>query len=546
MYALRPRWAKAAALGWAAAFTLVGYGFSESFGSAGDEATRIALAAALVIVAVTVVLAIRSDRARRADSAEPHRDQSRHGAERRADEPTGEDVEREVHAQVDARERDGRGEAEHVRAHSRGEDRDRGRGGERRRRVARRERGIRRKGDKRDEAGVVLRRPRALEQLLERRNDEPGAHGRRSGGEEGERRTPAPQIAAESEREEQRPLHPPRGEDDEQRGEHRMLERGGELDQLAIELDQRGRHSEHATTVPPLLLAVNARASGVEDPRRTAAELIAMLEELGARAEAVVTTGEDGLFEALRGGVATGRRVVLVGGDGSLHGAANAALGRLPELAILPAGRANNIARALHIPTDRAGALAVAARAPARSLDVLRVETPRRTVYALEALSAGFQADARSGYAGNNSADLRQGVSALAAAVRSFAPYRVHARLDGAGLSSVSAAQLFLSNLPYFGFGFEVDPGADPADGRLEAILIEARGRVRLLRLLAAAYRGRHIDRPGVTRISGRRVELTEPLPLVADAVPLGTTTATVSVEPARLRVASPDPGAAR
>jgi hypothetical protein len=33
---------------------------------------------------------------------------------------------------------------------------------------------------------------------------------------------------------------------------------------------------------------------------------------------------------------------------------------------------------------------------------------------------------------------------------------------------------------------------------------------------------------------------LTVPLPLVADAVPLGTTTATVTVEPARLRLAAP------
>jgi diacylglycerol kinase (ATP) len=238
--------------------------------------------------------------------------------------------------------------------------------------------------------------------------------------------------------------------------------------------------------------------------------------------------------------VATRRRAVVVGGDGSLHQAANAPLGRLPELGLVPAGRANNIARALRIPTDRTRALAVAAHAPARPVDVLRVETPERSLYALEALSAGFQAEARAGYEGENSADLRQGLVALARAVRSFAPYRVRARLDGAELGSTSAAQLFISNLPYFGFGFEVDPGADPADGRLEAILIQAGGRAALLRLLAAAYRGRHIDRPGVRRISGRRAELTESLPLVADAVPLGTTTATVSVDRDRLRVAMP------
>jgi len=47
------------ALGWAAAFTLVGYGFSESFDTAGKDATLIALAGALG-VAFMLVVAVRS------------------------------------------------------------------------------------------------------------------------------------------------------------------------------------------------------------------------------------------------------------------------------------------------------------------------------------------------------------------------------------------------------------------------------------------------------------------------------------------------------
>jgi diacylglycerol kinase (ATP) len=107
-------------------------------------------------------------------------------------------------------------------------------------------------------------------------------------------------------------------------------------------------------------------------------------------------------------------------------------------------------------------------------------------------------------------------------------------------MESDAAAQLFVSNLPYFGFGFDVDPGADPSDGRFELILIEARSRRRLLRLLGAARRGRHLGKRGVRREAGERVRLTEPLPLVADTEQLGTTTATVSVDHGRLRLAAP------
>jgi diacylglycerol kinase (ATP) len=303
--------------------------------------------------------------------------------------------------------------------------------------------------------------------------------------------------------------------------------------------DAKRRRRGEARSAVRLLVVVNARASGVDDAGRTAAELVALLQELGREADGAVTRTEGGLWEALRTAEATGRRLVLVGGDGSLHAAVNAPLERLPELALVPAGRANNIARALRIPTERTGALAVAASAPARSLDALLVETPERRLYALEAVSAGFHAAARAGYAGANSADLRQGIRALLAAVRSYSPYRLRARVDGRELASDASAQLFVSNLPYFGFGFEVDPYADGTDGRLAALILEARGRGRLAALLAATYSGGHLDRPGVRRIGGRAVELVEPLPLVADAEPLGVTIATVSVAPARLRVAS-------
>ena len=288
-------------------------------------------------------------------------------------------------------------------------------------------------------------------------------------------------------------------------------------------------------------MVVNGRASGIEDPQRTAGEVVAVLEELGAGAVGVVTHSEQEVWNVLAVAAKSGYRVVLVGGDGTLHAAANAPIARLPELALIPAGRANNIARALGIPTDRAGALAVAAGAEPTTLDALRVATPDRFIYALEAVSAGFQAEARADYQADNSADLRQGVKALVRAIRRYRPYKAAVRIDDEPVRSKSVAQLFFSNLPFFGFGFEVAPGANPADGKLDAIVLEARGRTRLLRLLAAARRGRHIGRRGVTRVSAERVRVSEPLPLVADAVPLGTTTATVTVEPARLRVAAGD-----
>jgi membrane-associated protein len=543
-------WSAAGALLWAATFTLVGYGFSESFAESGETAARIgagaALAAALGFVAVAR-LGFLGGRGRR--RGEAHQAQHGEGAERpqaRPERGADQHVEREVHPQVDARHGDGRRDAQRPGTHSGTQDRHRRGGGEGGGAVARREGRVARDGDQRAKVGIGHGRPVPVEGELQPVHDERRDAGGDGGGSERHRKAAAPQVGPQAEAHQQRTLDPPGGQHDEDPGQDRMFEGRSGLDEIVVEIDERGhpRNPWQGTNAGALLVAVNRNASGLEDPEKTGRELVAVLEELGERASAVVTQSEQELWDLLRSAEALDLRVVLVGGDGTVHAAANAPLGRLPELALVPTGRANNVARALGIPVSRGEALAVAAGAPAQPLDALRVATPDRFVYAVEAVSAGFQAEARGGYEAENSADLWQGVKALVRAVRRYRPYAASVELGARRMRSARAAQLFLSNLPYFGFGFEVDPGADPSDGRLEAILLEARGRSRLLRLLAAARRGRHIGRRGVSRVSATRARLTEPLPLVADAVPLGVTTATVSVEHARLRVASHLPGA--
>jgi len=252
-----------------------------------------------------------------------------------------------------------------------------------------------------------------------------------------------------------------------------------------------------------------------------------------------LTADEAEFAAAVRG--AGDRRLVVVGGDGTVHALANLGLPALPPAGLLPAGRANNIARALGIPVDWAAAGELAVRGRPAGVDVLRVVTPERTLYAVEGVSGGFHAAARHRYQGQNSADLAAGVRALASELAAFRAHRVVLRADGAPVFDGPAAQVFLSNLPLFGFGFRVDPMADAADGRLEAIVLDAATRRGVVGLLAAARRGRHIGREGVIWTRATRARLEVPMPLVADAQPLGVTTATVTVDPSRLRLVVPE-----
>src|SRR5215213_3787555 len=244
-------------------------------------------------------------------------------------------------------------------------------------------------------------------------------------------------------------------------------------------------------------LIVNARASGAGEAADVLARATNALRAAGGRVHARLTADETELADAVRG--AGDRRLVLVGGDGTVHALANLGLPALPPAGLLPAGRANNIAAALGIPVDWTAAAELAVRGRPAAVDLLQVVTPERTLYAVEGVSGGFHAAARHRYRGENSADLAAGVRALVSELAAFRGHHLALTADGAPAFDGPAAQVFLSNLPLFGFGFRVDPMADPADGRLEAIVLDAGTRRGVVQLLAAAKRGTHIGRDGVS-----------------------------------------------
>lgn len=288
-------------------------------------------------------------------------------------------------------------------------------------------------------------------------------------------------------------------------------------------------------TPPQLQVIVNANASGVDSVRSVVRDARAALDHAGARSSAVATRSLDELAAVIAD--AGDRRLVLVGGDGAVHAAANAGLGG--EFALLPAGKANNIARALGLPQQWDPAAALAVRETALPLDLLAIETAGRRTLAIEGVSAGFQAAARSRYSAENSADLRAGVAALLRALVRHRPYDAELLVDGEELS-LRTSQLFVSNMRLFGYGFQVAPRALPDDGEADLVVLPPLPRVKILPALATVRRGRHLEDERVLARRVRRVELRSPLPLVADAEVLGAGTATIELLPGALRLARP------
>jgi diacylglycerol kinase (ATP) len=175
-------------------------------------------------------------------------------------------------------------------------------------------------------------------------------------------------------------------------------------------------------------------------------------------------------------------RIVVAGGDGSIGAAAEAAAQAGAPLAVVPVGTANDFARALEIPLDTAQACRVAARGTeTRRLELAWIDSRPFVNVASVGLAPVAARKARGlkhlfGPLAYSLGAVRAGLGAR--------PVRGRVRCDGELVFEGSAWQVSVAVTGAFGGGASVD--ADPSDGELDVIVIEAGSRARLV---AHAYR---------------------------------------------------------
>lgn len=282
-------------------------------------------------------------------------------------------------------------------------------------------------------------------------------------------------------------------------------------------------------------LVVNPHASHARP--ETVAAARAALERYGVGGRPLVAETADEWIQTL--GDEPERRIVLVGGDGTIHAAANASL--KAELALVPAGSANNIARSLGIPLLPAAAARLAVLGRARPIDVIEAVTATRRRIVVEGLSVGFLAAARSRYHATGSEHPGRALAAGAAALAAFRPLHVHV-VDGGRADDLELAQLFVANLPLYAFGLHVAPRADPEDGLLDLVAIESCGRPDVLRMIVRLRRGTEFGRPEVHSWRAGRIRL-DPhgaSPVIADSLDLGAGPVDLSVRRGALALVRP------
>ena len=266
------------------------------------------------------------------------------------------------------------------------------------------------------------------------------------------------------------------------------------------------------------LVITNSEAGTSDQENQDAA--INVLSE-GASVEVVSTSSPGELDGVLHR--AGSRRIVVAGGDGSLHAVVKA-LHRRHELAdavvgLVPLGTGNDFARSTGIPLDPEEAARLILTTKPRKVDLIVDEVGQVVVnnvhlgVSAHASLRGARWKERLGKVGLGKVNLgRLGYPIGAVQSVLQPPYtRVRVEVDGELVTDVDTPVLMLSigNGASVGGGTELTPEADPEDGKVDVMIARAQGGMAPLGYAWHLMRSRHHERDDVLYLRASEVSVT-------------------------------------
>lgn len=268
--------------------------------------------------------------------------------------------------------------------------------------------------------------------------------------------------------------------------------------------------------------------------------LARLLREAGADVQVVYSHGLDHARELALEAALHDRIVLGVGGDG-MAGCVGGALAETGSvLGIVPAGRGNDFARALQLPTSATELAKLLLHGKPRKVDAIEIKSAAHdrtailgSVYAgVDAVANQYANESRllSGAASYYAGALRAVLSWRAAAYRVTVDGEVHER---------SGYTVVVANSAFYGFGRRIAPDASVDDGMLDVVVIKDAPKPLFFAVMNELKDGRHVRRPEVEILRGReiRVEADRPLPYGADGEVEGTLPVTARVLPGALDI---------
>ncbi len=205
-----------------------------------------------------------------------------------------------------------------------------------------------------------------------------------------------------------------------------------------------------------------------------------------------------------------GDRVVVAGGDGSLHLVVTLLdeLGRLPATAVglVPMGTGNDFAAGMGVPEDPVDAARAYLDGRPRRLDLLETDDGEVVVNAAHA-GLGAVASDRAQAVKPIAGPLAYPLAALASGAAQE-EYALEVTVDGAVVHDGPTLLVLAANGPCLGGGTRLCVGADPADGLLDVLVIGELSTGARAGLAMDIQRGTHVERDDVHAYQGTRLRI--------------------------------------
>lgn len=243
----------------------------------------------------------------------------------------------------------------------------------------------------------------------------------------------------------------------------------------------------------------------------------------------------DQLKQAIDGGL---DGVIVVGGDGALHGVLEHVADSDLVFGLIPAGTGNDTARSLGIPVkDTEAAVDLIVAGHIRTIDLARTAE----AYVATVIASGF--DSKVNERANEMTwprgNMRYNI-AIVAELRKFEPLEFTLTLDGETIER-EAMLVAVGNGPSFGGGIRICEGASMDDGLLDVVIINPVSKARLIRVFPKLYQGTHVTLPQFERHLVREVTLSSPgIVAYGDGERLGPLPMTTTIHQGALRVFAP------
>ena len=255
---------------------------------------------------------------------------------------------------------------------------------------------------------------------------------------------------------------------------------------------------------------------------------------LGASVEMYATKSADDLARAAAEASrdATIDRVVICGGDGSVHHAVRDFDLERGTFAVLPLGSGDDFADVCNVSRDVRKACEVAVRGEVREVDVALANGIRY----LGVAGLGFDSEVNE-FANSIRVPLGSFVYVYATLrlLPRFQPHRVS--IDGAEPSPIMFAAV--GNSRQYGGGIRITPDAKLDDGALDVCIVHRTSRWQLLMTMPRAYSGAHVRKSYVEirRVREMTFDAERTLKVYGDGEYMTTTPVRFGLEEKRLRV---------